>query len=96
MASFCQLQEIVVILPFYHVYKENCRIIPSTLYLKSNSIVLYESYETLDCNTRWLGHDERSEECHSASYKTSVILLLYFWLFIPKQGYIIAASPFQH
>jgi hypothetical protein len=34
-----------------------------------NSILLYEFYKTLDCDTSWLGHDERSEEC---SNKTSV------------------------
>jgi hypothetical protein len=29
----------------------------------------YEFYKTLDCDTSWLGHDERSEECFN---RTSV------------------------
>jgi hypothetical protein len=33
-------------------------------------VVLYEFYKTLDCDTSWLGHDERSEEC---SNRMSVI-----------------------
>jgi hypothetical protein len=32
--------------------------------------ILYEFYKTLDCDTSWLGHDERSEEneCHNVIY----------------------------
>jgi hypothetical protein len=37
--------------------------------IKQNSILLDAFYKTLNCDTRWLGHDKRSEE----SYKTSVI-----------------------
>jgi hypothetical protein len=42
----------------------------------NNSTLLYEFYKTLDCDTSWLGHDERSEECSnrtsvSAFYKTN-------------------------
>jgi hypothetical protein len=39
-----------------------------------NSKLLYEFYKTLDCDTnRWLGHDERNEEC---SNRTSVTVRL--------------------
>jgi hypothetical protein len=31
----------------------------------SRSTLLYEFYKTLDCDTSWLGHDERGEECQS-------------------------------
>jgi hypothetical protein len=37
-----------------------------------NSILLYEFYKTLDCDTSWLGHDERSEECSNRTMSQCV------------------------
>jgi hypothetical protein len=53
----------------------------------NNSHVLYEFYKTPFCRTRFLEHDERSEEyykannCDKMAYKTSVIQ--YFFYFAP-------------
>jgi hypothetical protein len=40
--------------------------------------LLYQFYKTLDCDTSWLGHDERSEECHSVSHKKRIYYFFYF------------------
>jgi hypothetical protein len=36
----------------------------------TKSILLYGFYKTLDCDTSWLGHDERSEECSNGTSVT--------------------------
>jgi hypothetical protein len=55
------------------------------LYYISN--LLYEFYKTPFCRTRFLEHEERSDECYKANkcdkmdYKTSIIQ--YFFYFAP-------------
>jgi hypothetical protein len=36
-------------------------------YTKYNSNLLYEFYKTRFCRTRFLEHEERSEECYKAN-----------------------------
>jgi hypothetical protein len=54
---------------------------------KINSYLLYEFCKTPFCRTRFLEHEERSDECYKAkkydkmAYKTSIIQ--YFFYFAP-------------
>jgi hypothetical protein len=75
-------------------YTEKCIYLVITtihvMYLEKrtrNSYLLYEFYKTLFCRTRFLEHEERSDECYKANkcdkmtYKTSIIQ--YFFYFAP-------------
>jgi hypothetical protein len=61
--------------------------VPTFYTIVDNSNLLYEFYKAPFCGTRFLEHEERSEECYKVNkcdkiaYKTSVIQ--YFFLFCP-------------
>jgi hypothetical protein len=54
---------------------------------RANSNLLYEFYKTPFCRTRFLEHEERSDECYKSNkcdkmaFKTSIIQ--YFFYFAP-------------
>jgi hypothetical protein len=53
--------------------------------LTDNSNLLYEFYKTPFCRTRFLEHEERSDECYKANkcdkmaYKTSIIQYFFYF-----------------